>query len=108
MKELEESNYFNIVQFSQLQLALANPRSEEIQDLSYFEIVSLLLGFQISLYDFFLKHGADDWPDELHVDIHGLREIGTSLDECLDSFRINVWHSDLHFFFAYFRGELFS
>jgi len=108
MKELEESHYFNIVQFSKLQLALAYPRSKEIQDLSYFEIVSLLLGFQVSLYDFFLKHSADDWPDELHVDIHGLREILSSLDECLDSFRINVWYSDLHFFFAYFRGKLLS
>ena len=108
MEELEESHYFNIVQFSQLQLALANPRSKEIQDLSYFEIVSLLLGFQVSLYDFCLKHSADDWPDELYVDIHGLREIVTSLDECLDSFRINVWYSDLHFFFAYFRGKLLS
>ena len=32
----------------------------------------------------------------------------TYLDECLESFRINAWYSDLHFFFAYFRGKLFS
>ena len=42
----------------------------------------------------------DDWPAELSVDKPKLRMITTYLDECLESFRINVWYSDLHFFFA--------
>jgi hypothetical protein len=113
MKELEESNYFNIVQFSQLQLALANPSCAEIQDLTYFEIVSLLHGFQLSLGDFCLKHDADDWPDELHVDIHGLREI-------VNFFRLSVWTRSESmygiltfisflpiFVVSYFRDDLF-
>ena len=108
MKELEDSKYFDIVEFSPLQLALANPSCAEIQDLTYFEIVSLLHGFQLSLGDFWLTHDEDNWPEELLVDKEGLRMIVNILTDCMDSFRINVWYSDLHFFFAYFRGKLLS
>ena len=108
MKELEDSKYFDIVEFSPLQLALANPSCAEIQDLTYFEIVSLLHGFQLSLGDFWLTHDEGNWPEELLVDKEGLRMIVNILTDCMDSFRINVWYSDLHFFFAYFRGKLLS
>ena len=91
-----------------MQLALANPSCAEIQDLTYFEIVSLLHGFQLSLGDFWLTHDEDNWPEELLVDKEGLRMIVNILIDCMDSFRINVWYSDLHFFFAYFRGKLLS
>ena len=107
MKELEEAKYFDVVEFSPLQLALADPSCAEIQDLSYFEIVSLLHGFQLSLGDFLL-HDEDEWPDELLVDKGELHVIYNLLLECMDSFRINVWYSDLHFFFAFFRGKLLS
>ena len=108
MKELADSKYFDIVEFSPLQLALANPSCAEIQDLTYFEIVSLLHGFQLSLGDFWLTHDEGNWPEELLVDKEGLRMIVNILTDCMDSFRINVWYSDLHFFFAYFRGKLLS
>jgi hypothetical protein len=71
-------------------------------------MVSLLVGVQLSLQDFLLRHDEVDWPEELSVDKPKLHMMTTYLDECLESFRINVWYSDLHFFFAYFRGKLFS
>ena len=58
--------------------------------------------------DFWLTHDEDNWPEELFVDKEGLRMIVNILTDCMDSFRINVWYSDLHFFFAYFRGKLLS
>jgi hypothetical protein len=71
-------------------------------------MVSLLVGVQLSLQDFLLRHDEKDWPEELAADKPKLRNMTTYLDECLESFRINVWYSDLHFFFAYFRGKLLS
>ena len=108
MNGLKDAEYFEIVQFTPLQLALDNPSCAVIQELHYFEIVSLLVGVQLSLHDFLLRHDEDDWPAALAADKPKLRNMTTYLDECLESFRINVWYSDLHFFFAYFRGKLFS
>jgi hypothetical protein len=108
MNGLKDEGYFEIVQFTPLQLALDNPSCAVIQELHYFEIVSLLVGVQLSLHDFLLRHDEDDWPAALAADKPKLRNMTTYLDECLESFRINVWYSDLHFFFAYFRGKLFS
>ena len=108
MNGLKDAEYFEIVQFTPLQLALDNPSCAVIQELHYFEIVSLLVGVQLSLHDFLLRHDEDDWPAAIAADKPKLRNMTTYLDECLESFRINVWYSDLHFFFAYFRGKLFS
>ncbi len=108
MKGLKDAEYFEVVQFAPLQLALADPSCAVIQELHYFEMVSLLVGVQLSLQDFLLRHDEVDWPEELAFDKPKLRNLTTYLDECLESFRINVWYSDLHFFFAYFRGKLFS
>ena len=58
------------------------------------------------LYCLFSTYRDDDWPETLTVNRNEMRAIFSDLDEAMDAFRVNVWYSDLHFFFAYFRGKL--
>ena len=67
-----------------MQLALADPSCAVIQELHYFEIVSLLVGVQLSLHDFLLRNDEDDWPVGLGADKTKLRNMTTYLDECLE------------------------
>jgi hypothetical protein len=107
MGRLIETNFFAIkTSFEALTLALVNPKCEEIQALTYFDIVSLLSGVHRGVFVLFSTHDHDDWPETLTVNRDEMRDIFSHLDEVMDAFRVNVWYSDLHFFFAYFRGKL--
>ena len=107
MGRLIETNFFEIeTSFEALTLALVNPKCEEIQALTYFDIVSLLSGVHRGVFVLFSTHDHDDWPETLNVNRDEMRDIFSHLDEIMDAFRVNVWYSDLHFFFAYFRGKL--
>ena len=107
MARLIETNFFEIeTTFEALTLALVDPKCSEIQVLTYFDIVSLLSGVHSRMFLFIRTHRDDDWPGTLTVNRDELREFFSELDEVMNAFRVNVWYSDLHFFFAYFRGKL--
>ena len=107
MGRLIETNFFEIkTSFEALTLALVDPKCEEIQALTYFDIVSLLSGVHREVFVLFSTHDRDEWPETLTVNRNEMREIFSDFQEAMDAFRVNVWYSDLHFFFAYFRGKL--
>jgi hypothetical protein len=108
MGRLIETKFFEIeTSFEALTLALVNPKCEEIQALTYFDIVSLLSGVHRGIFVLFSTHNhVDCWPETLTVNRNEMRDIFSDFDEVMNAFRVNVWYSDLHFFFAYFRGKL--
>jgi hypothetical protein len=106
MGRLIETIFFEIkTSFEALTLALVDPKCEEIQALTYFDIVSLLSGVHREVFVLFSTH-HDEWPETLTVNRNEMRDIFSDFEEAMDAFRVNVWYSDLHFFFAYFRGKL--
>lgn len=107
MGRLIKTNFFEIeTSFEALTLALDDPKCEEIQALTYFDIVSLLSGVHKEVFVLFSTHGDDIWPEDLTVNRDEMKDLFFALEEAMDAFRVNVWYSDLHFFFAYFRGKL--
>ena len=109
MIELERIKFFEVVQLSPLTQKLVDPKCPEVQELSYFEIVSLTNAVYKDALGLYRQREDDEslaWAQLEDTDEDSFKQLVKDLALATDSFKTNVWYSDLHFFFAYFRGKL--
>jgi hypothetical protein len=109
MIELERIKFFEVVQLSPLTQKLVDPKCPEVQELSYFEIVSLTNAVYKDAIGLYRQREDDEslaWAQLEDTDEDSFKQLLNNLGLAMDSFKTNVWYSDLHFFFAYFRGKL--
>ena len=109
MIALQRIKFFEVVQLSPLSHKLVDPSCPEVQELSYFEIVSLFSSVYKEAFAMFRLRKDEEsasWAQLEDPDENSFKKIVNDMLNAVDSFKTNVWYSDLHFFFAYFRGKL--
>ena len=86
---------------SSLEALLTDMSRPEIKALSYYDICYLIHRIAFRFHEVLNKAKEEqrfDYCDEI-------APVYDDLLDALRSFKINVWYSDLHYFFAYFRGK---
>ena len=108
MIALQRIKFFDVVQLSPLSQKLVEPSCPEVQELSYFEILSLFSAVKKEAFRLFRLRKDEEsasWAQLEGPDENSFKQIVNDMLNAVDSFKTNVWYSDLHFFFAYFRGK---
>ncbi len=80
----------------------------EVQNLSYWEILGLVEKLDEMVAKVYEDRNESDsiFSNLRDISENDFYECHRDLTMACSSFKQNVWYSDLHFFFAYFRGKM--